>query len=436
MNTSRSSRPIVTLFAIILAGAVIWLIMADNGERVRLPDGREVSIAAVTYGTNHMFAEGTLWGRLARPFVSPGRARALGLQVYRQTTPEPSLFVWTRWDWEQTNRVPRFASVCDENGLETEPESALVFTSFEGTNGALVAWKFDNFPRSEAGFDLRFYERDSSYRPSRVGKIHVTSPAPDRRGARSAPLAPAIQKRGELEIKLVSLRTGERPPASLTNRYQFIARPTMAWFEVRDRGVLSSNWTIRGVQVSAESGNRFLPPMSVVVEESGGRLGVAFSEVFWPGEPEWRIRVEFARTRAFGTNNSWTLSGLPAALGNAPFTTNVNLVAREATLQTIRISQYSPFPYRRGPYRRNTNVSLVYKSWIPGMRVDLASAIDNNGTPLRFGHAPDLMEGRSLSGLELLTNTTSVDLTFVAHSTETVEFRVRPEFVPDSGSAN
>ena len=442
MKTLRLARRAVTLLAVVLAGAILWLVVASRPRSVEFADGRRVAIAAVTYGTNHVFIDGTLLGKLARPFVSRARAYQWGLRVYQQITPQPSLFVWTRWSWKGTNSAPRFASIRDEHGLESEPESILVASSFLGTDGAVLGWKTDNFPRTERGFTLRFYERDLSYRPSLAGEIQVASPVKKRAGLPPASLAPVTRRNAGVEFTLVSLRTGERPPEALTNRYffevihrSFIARPTMAWFEVRENGLLSTNWTIRGVEVTSDSGNRFSIPSPLRVEESAGRLGIAFAQIFWPDEPAWKIRVEFARSKIFPTNRSWTIPNIPAGLRNNPFTTNVALAAHGVTLETVGVQPRVMIPYRRSWYRRNAEVSLVYTTAVPALRVDLASVIDNYGQPLRFGHGTDVMKGRYVSSLELLTNTTAVDLTFVAHSAETVEFRVRPELVLEPGAA-
>ena len=62
------------------------------------------------------------------------------------------------------------------------------------------------------------------------------------------------------------------------------------------------------------------------------------------------------------------------------------------------------------------------------MRSDLARVEDDLGRELRFGNGVDQYRGRYLAGLELLTNTTSVHLTFAVQRSEVVQFVVRPVF--------
>jgi len=59
--------------------------------------------------------------------------------------------------------------------------------------------------------------------------------------------------------------------------------------------------------------------------------------------------------------------------------------------------------------------------------VDLAAATDNLGRSLRFNGGMDLSRGKYLVGLEVPTNSTTLDLTFVVHQGREVEFFVKPD---------
>jgi hypothetical protein len=67
--------------------------------------------------------------------------------------------------------------------------------------------------------------------------------------------------------------------------------------------------------------------------------------------------------------------------------------------------------------------------------VDLARVEDDHGRELRFGNGVDQYRGRYLAGLELLTNTTAIHLTFAVQRSEVVEFVVRPVFVSNAASS-
>jgi hypothetical protein len=453
VNSSfRPSHWLVAATSFVLAAGVLWVIVVGFDDTVTLPDGRKVTVIDVTYGTNHVHVEGPFYAKLAQRFVSRSRAFKLGLRVFEERSPWPSVMIWTRWQLPTTNAAPRFASVRDRHGIESEPAHASLDAPNREKHMAIMGWRFQNFPRLQSSFDLCFYQRDAAYRPSQVGEITVRNLARPADGLAPAPTPPVAGRRGGIEYSLVSLRSGEPPPAALSNRYQFIAPSTVAWFEVRNRGQADGDWMIRSVEVVGGTSNRFTLPQPVVVK-TNGRLGIAFSEVLWPDEPVWMLAVEFARDRNFDPGSLVEFGPFPVVRLPKPFSTNLQAEAHGVSFQTVgvRPSAWSPPffpslppapssdavrpstwipPFRRTAYRRTTDVSVAYWSPEPTLRVDLARAVDDLGRELRFGNGVDQTRGRYLAGLEALTNTTTVQLTFAVQRSEIVEFAVRPVFAP------
>lgn len=413
-----------------VAAGALWLLVVGFGTSVTFPDGREVSILAVTYGTNHVYVEGPVYAKLARRFISRPRVHRLGLRIFEQHTPSPSLMIWTQWHLPSTNEAPRFASVLDGHEVESEPVHAAIDAPYRDEKRAVMAWRFDNYPRFERQITMRFHRREPSYQPRPVGEITVRLPGEAMAQQRSAlaPFAPETVDRTGTTFALVNLRSGEPPPSALSNRYNFVAPPTTAWFEVRHGSEVDTNWIIRGVEAFGSTGNRFSLPQSQVLV-TNGQIALAFFDVLWPDEPGWRLAVEFARVREFGTNGLVTLGPFPALRLAPPYTTNLLAEAHGISFGTLGIRATTWYlPFRRSPYRRTTDLSVAYASAERALRVDLAGVRDDLGRDLRFGDGIDQARGRYVAGLELLTNTTSVELTFAVHRSVVVEFNVRPEF--------
>src|SRR5262245_53080548 len=111
MNLRRPPRWVGWLGVAGVAALLVWFCVEFVWtDSVRLSDGREVSLRAVPYGTNHVLVEGPFWARLARrqfpKLIVTGR-----VQVHHRTSLLPTCVVWTRWKLPGTNSPPRFASV-------------------------------------------------------------------------------------------------------------------------------------------------------------------------------------------------------------------------------------------------------------------------------------------------------------------------------------
>jgi hypothetical protein len=85
----RPSRWTLAAFAFAaVAGLIAWLILGRSSRTMCLADGREFSVVAVTYGTNHVLEGGPLWSRLIARCGSRSMAYRFG---YRSSGNYPSL---------------------------------------------------------------------------------------------------------------------------------------------------------------------------------------------------------------------------------------------------------------------------------------------------------------------------------------------------------
>ena len=98
-----------------------WFIGKREDAALRLPDGRIMRVVGVTYGTNHVFEYGPIWGRLAARVGAVNWAARLGYRSYKVPagTSTTSLMVWMRSPVNTTNPVSGYASVVDARGAES-----------------------------------------------------------------------------------------------------------------------------------------------------------------------------------------------------------------------------------------------------------------------------------------------------------------------------
>ena len=426
MKTPARFRLWMTAAFVLAAGAVWW---ASSWSRptVQLPDGRAATILAVTFGTNHTLVEGPLWVKAIRRFVSRARAQQLGLRIYEGTFEEPTLIVWTHWRLPSTNGAPRYASLRDRHGIESEPVYAAVDAPVGKTGTAIMAWQFANFPRRQGDFPIRFYDRESE-RLRFLGQAQVPNVA--RAGASLATAAspPVTVKQDGIEFTLSMLRSGGEVATNLIRPYIQIAPSTEARFGVHEGGQPATNWRMRRIRASGESGNRFKLWYTAILS-SDGDYRVAFPDALWPDEPGWRIRAEFVREADFPETNRWMLLGIPAIRTLPAFTKRIDQELAGVRIDTVELRPTTQLSrYVRGGYRRTTDLTVSFSPATERMHVALDGATDDLGRHLRFAGGVDISRGRYVVGLEVPTNSTTVDLTFVVHESQEVEFFVKPDW--------
>lgn len=430
-----------------LAGAValvflVWFCFEYAwSHTLRLADGREVTVLAVTYGTNHVFIEGPFWLQPARRFISASKALQLGLMMHQRSSAYPSCMVWTRWRWPGTNGPPRFASVMDLAGIEAEPVFSPVYTpNPRRQSEAVVAWQWQNFPRRQSRNIVRFYDTDARWQPVLQGEMRVRIPSGSAGRSDAAP-PPVRGNNGALDVFLVSIRDREPVPIAEARYGALMSWPwTKITFVVREGEQPSSSWTVRSLDVLGDSGNHFFLQnfadatnaslftlWSPFLQRSEDRVEVSFQDVLWRDEGGWKVTAEFSQLKDYAPEELVAFTGLTASRTNPPFTTTVQVDTNGVIFQSIDLRGTQQIRrYVRGAYVPNFDLTLGFTSKVERVRVDLARAVDERGRVLRFGDAQQQWKGRYTAALEIPYDSRTVDLTFAVHTSRFIEFHVRP----------
>jgi len=434
MNRPLWQRWLIAAMAFaLIAGLLTWLMPGGGKFDLQLADGRAVSVLQTTYGTRHVYEEGSFLAKWVAKLAGPAQAQRFGFRSHSTTTPAPGIVVWTEWMKSISNRSPRYASLREVSGFETEPVFLTMEFSPADQSRSILAWHFDNFPRRAESFEMRFHDRTPPYRPDPLDPVLVRNDAranPPPLGGAEPPIS--VVEDGTT-FTLVKLSSGEPLPPWRRGTESGLAPWTTATFEVKEGGRVSTNWTIRRIAGTGATSNSFTALYPKVAIKDG-RLTPGFVNVLWPDEPDWNLAVEFVRDRGFAPEDLWTLRSVPTTRTNAMFTTNFPAAIQGGVQAGLSLQPAGMLSGADGGYLRTTDLGLSFTSLVSNLRVELARAVDNRGRELRFGNGVYLWpfagpSGRYLAGLELAADTESVDLTFAFQQPRRIEFKVKPAYV-------
>jgi hypothetical protein len=410
----------------LLATGLYWLTAGRGDGSVRLAGGNSARVIGVTFGTNHVLETGPPWARLAHRLGARGVARRFGYKEYSAPWPArlPCLMVWVAFTNPSTNPIPRYASVADMRGAETEPSYQAAGVALSQTNETIAAWRFENFPRRQRRLLVRFYHYDLfQVRARHDGELAVQNPVPVVKPGPPMPPSPVSLRDGPLECSLSALRGGE-PPPPVTSRNS-PAQWASAEFALRENGRPTTAWTVKRFEALGADGNRIVP-LRPVMSLAGERRVVRFAGPLWPDEPGWQVDAEFVRVRDFPAEGLWTFRLAGAHLASSSFATNLTAAA-DGLEQPFLLQLQIGLSYgvvSAAP--RQANLALKYKPADPDVHLSLARATDDAGRECLAVEPASARQGWLDAQLKLPVDALHVDLVFALHRSRKFTFRIRP----------
>lgn len=432
MNSPASRRWL--LLAVVFAGCAVAVALLREPRRVRgsvtLPDGRSVSVAKVTFGTTHDFEDGSFIARAVARVAGARFAGRLGYRSYSQKSLVPCVTVWTRWYGDITNVPPRYASVREESGMESEPAFPSWDTSAVASTERIMAWRFENYPRGAESFELRFHDRLPPYHTKPLGALSVRNPQVTNAVSSGAAGLPQSVSLPEINVTLRELRVGAAMPFWRRPSHSGLAPWTQARFEVVERGLLSTNWIVRGLTLLGGSGN-VLTPMPLMSRIQDGHLEAGFTAAWWRTEPEWKMEVVLGRTGAFLTNEVFEVRDLPASGLDTALVTNCPPNEAALSGMVLTLHPASAEAAAGSGFVHTTTLLIKYPVAGRSARLVLTRARDQLGRPVRFETSSDNGLGHLYAGLMLAPDVTRLSFTFGVSHSRTVSFDVRSPVVED-----
>jgi hypothetical protein len=423
-------RRIYIAIAFALLVVLVLVFLSQSYRSATATDGREVTIAKVTYGTEHSFDPGKPWMRVLRLIMGPQWAARRGSYTMRFTNDVPALMVWTQWEQTyRTNSLPVEATVLDEHGTESELTLSRWNVVPMWRNPADVepkqayaAWMFKNFPRRAGTLRLRIYDRDPQNAPAQTVEIAFGNPAP-----RKFP-----QWRGE---QLPIHQTVDRFEFLLTKLLPISNALWQASFEVRTHGNTDYSWQIGKVEATDATAN-FLSARSNIFPVPTTNLHFVLKGALWPEEPAWKLAVEFCRVLHFEPQELWVLR-VPAPTRAQPFQIKTNLPAPGSNIFEMTMeATYEHLPLTRGGIRRNGHLLYQLRPAQTGPRLFLLKIEDEQRRQMRIEPGYVSPDGLHTFGLQIPRDAQTLDLTFGIRKSTIVEFVVNSKGHSAKSAAN
>ena len=415
------------LFFGLLLSAGWWLLRPAPRLTVTLPDGREIALAQVTYGTEHRFMYGKPLAKAVAPFMSAQWRNRHGPWTATYNSAIPTLMFWVRWpDSGGTNQAASTAAVFNEQGNESEPTWVSKSAYFpSGTK--VIGWAFANYPRDARAVGLKIFRYDAGPQPRVLAEFRVRNPGPRRHPTWTAPPFPMTERCGELSCTLVNLTAGQATRSRFDMYSPFRANGNLALFQISEAGKPTRAWNVAAIQAVGSTGN-ICDTKTMSCTPLGEYLLVEFDGALWPVETAWKLKVELSRAADFNASELYTVKAVPLpAVPGTPGRTNLQATVEGLSLLGLRLERaYPAGPFPPGLFQHNAVASLETASAIEGTRVTLVRAVDDRGRPVL--HQPGSSGNNTVHRYELrlAPGVTHVDFTFAIHRSRFVEFLSRP----------
>ena len=427
------TRVAATLVVAALA-TVVWLAIRDvDSRRIHLPDGRQMTINAVTWGTEHRYVHGLPWARVLSPVVPNRWKLRLGIRALAHKTDQPTVMVWAHWRCSRTNSPATYAAVVDTHGTESMSTHFQSSAFFKRTE-AITGWNFSNYPRRQRVFGLRLYSALNN--PSaRLADVPIVNPSRSRApGFEPLPL-PLTKTNDDIEVTLTEFTVGGAMPKRWRLPYWSPAPWNTAAFRIAEKGKVSPNWRMVAFAVSDAAGNYSNCRLDSRTVEPG-LIRSRFNDVLWPEETAHKLSVEFVRTARFNSNDLWTVTSVPVPAPGKPVRISPNIELHEIKLTSVELTAASSGPVGVEAVRPNAHLVLRALPVVRGLRPVLSQARDDQGRRVKFDEISLLQNGTLWFALEIPAGARTVDFTFAVTRAYFVDFvaqPTRPSGVPSGG---
>jgi hypothetical protein len=408
----------VLLSLAVIIGALAGILLTSRVPSATAGDGRNARIESITYGTEHRFARGPLWGRIFAPLLGPRWAARHHCFEIRFTSTNPVMVVWTRWSGiSRTNPLPQEATLLDAAGTESE----LVVPRWNQTDWwtrtnrfesrDFAAWMFPNYPRRADLLRLRIYDRDTLHQRQRVLEMAFPNPGPTH----------------------YEQWTGETPPLTHTNARREFTLKSFAqvtpgsWdavFEVRTNGSIDSSWQVGRVSARDATGN-IVSTMTNVVPGARGPAAITLRGALWPDEHAWKISAEFYRGFDFASNECWTTPQIPLRPLNRFWSANLSLTNVAVNGSIVVLGELEN--NMNVLLWRNSRASLLLTARLLAMtepsRLFVVNALDSQQRQVESQESAWSPRWQTFS-LVLPSDSTALQMTLAVRKAALVEFEV------------
>lgn len=456
-----------------LAGLLtaMWWGAPSGSQTVRLADGRQVTLKAVTFGKTHRYTHAKPWLKPLALLLPANWAARLGAKTFEQTTATEVLMCWFETRPMPRGRVPFMASVVDEDGDEWGSLPCVFDAALPAEDRTCFMFMLSNFPRRVPQFRLHLFDSFPIIfgNPTNVMFSRVSGSVPASRSASHwtnlvmftipnpvrgpfpawtpEPL-PITRQDEEGAVTLTAFNTGLYATGLLAET----EGPcwTELAFQFPPDEQCAGPWIVSSVERQDATGNSVrgkkpygrlisLPDPRHDMMERRNAGGISLPGAVWHDEPAWKLRVEFVQDRnsQFRSNDLWEVKGVAVPPSNGMVELDLKARLRYGALRLKGITAANVlFPGERTPKNPSPQVYVELEPATNGVRLDLIRAIDNRGEQVvsystaQWGPPASTSTATGIStrafGLFIPPEARALDLTFALYRSRTVEFLAKP----------
>ena len=389
---------------VITLGIFLWL---HHSQRIVLPDGTKLTLAAVTCGKHHEFS---------------------GLKTVhvRFNTDTDILCVWIREEFANASPGDYTAFILDNSGTFCAGRAS-VQRYPAGKGKDIACLRLNVFPRRDGRLRLQV-ATDSSQGGTQVmnDEFAVTFPA-QKPSARWQPQPlPVTEEDGDLTVTLTRLVYGvsfQHPKGAAA--ISPMDRAVQAVFRVEQNGVIATNWRPGRIESWDAAGNHsFSGPRKN--RRDGDEDVLVYQWGLSPDEPAWKMRAEFVRTSGFAPDQLWTVAGIPVSTNTIPRRNRRNDPTGAFASKKTGDSTIMVFPAGPGdnPGQARLHV-LVDPPPSEDLNFTLVEITDEGGKKIRPVNLS--RTGGNFNYTFKVSGTETLAATFALQGARFVEFTVKPE---------
>jgi hypothetical protein len=433
VNNPSNSDPLKLRYGLwLLLAAVILFAVAGLVRRElklsltrELPDGSMLRVAAVSFGTNHVFTESkpanwqlALGRKLPFSLASRlGWSFNIGASAMQANPPGfTNLVLFIIHDGPKNSSGSYQIEAFDDDGNSFDASEGGGNSGGPDASGRhyhlLQSRALDAFPRRCKNIGLRFLDNQSN---TTVAEFHIPNPASGTFPVWTPEPLPATREADGVEAKLLDFTTG----LDSSGGHGPHRTKTQLTLRLAEFGQTNCLWAPRRIAVSDATGNLWFAyaPASKAKGIPGNVYTLSFPGTLWAGEAAWKLRIELVQSAGFPPEELLTMSNImgPGMNFSSAFSTNIG---------GCRIKVDAN---RKVPGLRNVYVSLAAENMPEDERLILVKVTDDQNRPGKIKNRNEWLNWRSTFDLTMPPDATNLNLEFARHRSRFVEFLASPK---------
>ncbi|HXF09546.1 MAG TPA: hypothetical protein VN625_02095 [Desulfuromonadaceae bacterium] len=452
MKTKVVLLGIVAVLLLAIVGGAIWWFMRP--QVIVFSDDAKLTLLAVEYGKKHVPPN----VKASAPAAASGRPAGRN-RPSTFTSSNDTLVVWVKQEYpNDQNSYHSFQYYAYDNA-----GTACVanYTTHSGNgggrrNGEIVGVEFSAFPRRQGSFQIGVQENSNNGQELAEKKFKVHNPAHETAANWTPQPTPVTKTDDDLSVTLTKLVAGAAMPYTRNNDNPDdpINKGVQATFHVERNGQAVSNWQPVAVQTFDATGNHITGWVSQNWADqnslpngwANGDGTLTYQYGLWPGEPAWRVRLEFSQQSNYADDEVWNIFNIPSQpakqqdmWNNRGMKTNAPFAERDVNGFNIKVYPVKQFTdNNNNGYMEGGLFVQVNPDVKEGTRMTI-KITDDQTNVIQYNDYGTWQNNNMVIhryALRDVASLTNFNVSIALHKSRFVEFTIKPETAPASAAEN